>query len=82
MTQRDVRHTDDIDQAIERLSAEHPENPLLGPYYPYVTAWRCPACQMSTRIAAAKQREWCMHCPDASPLTLMSPPLATTAEPV
>lgn len=57
------------------------ENPRLGPEYPHVTHWRCPQCRYSYRIAEAKHREWCMRCPDAHPLRLLtSPQVGATAD--
>jgi hypothetical protein len=50
------------------------DNPRLGPTYPYITHWRCSHCGTSTRMAEAKEREWCMHCRDAHPLTLLTRP--------
>jgi hypothetical protein len=52
----------------------YPDNPRLGPEYPYITHWRCPQCRLSIRIAEAKAREWCMHCRDAHPLMLLTRP--------
>jgi PHP family Zn ribbon phosphoesterase len=69
-----------IDKAIKRLSREHPENPLLGGYYPHITAWRCSSCHLSYRIAEAKEREWCMSC--CEPLRLLTPPLSVPTEPM
>jgi hypothetical protein len=69
-----------IDAMIQRLSREHPENPILGGYYPHVTAWRCSSCALSFKIAAAKEREWCASC--AEPLRLLTPPLTVPTEPM
>lgn len=70
----------DVNTAITHLSQEHPENPILGGHYPHITAWRCSSCDLSCRIAAAKEREWCMTC--FEPLRLLTPPLTVPVEPM
>ena len=62
------------EERLARAKATAWQNPRLGPEYPHITHWRCAQCGRSFRIAGAKERAWCMACPDGHPLTLLTHP--------